>query len=155
MSTSCILSVKCHFWTKSFNAFIWHGQIALVLGMCKIIFVCTCECMCVEVCMCVYVCFKVVKSVILINLICMVKLMFLFFSYCTLLNDCFASDVCDREHGVKYVTVEKREKHISLISHSVTGNSNTFRIQFKDPVACFEMCTFYSTFVVIATEVGA
>lgn len=28
----------------------------------------------------------------------------------TLLYDCFSCDVCDREHGIKYVTGEKKKE---------------------------------------------
>lgn len=31
----------------------------------------------------------------------------------TLLYDCFSCDVCDREHGIKYVTGEKKETFIN------------------------------------------
>lgn len=44
--------------------------------------------------------------------------------YCTLLNYCLPGDVCDREHGIKYVTAGK-ERYIRLISHSIIGNTKT------------------------------
>lgn len=46
------------------------------------------------------------------------------FSYGTLLDYCLPADVCDREHGIKNVTAQKK-RYIRLISHSIIWNTQT------------------------------